>query len=63
MHPDQQCPLDPRLPRQREPLPNLTRLDCEIVDDGNTIIYIGRDPATLDIIEVGMIDKSSVKEF
>ena len=49
------CPLDPRMPKQREHLPNLTRLDCEISEDGNKLTYIGRDPKTWDIVEVGEI--------
>jgi len=49
----EQCPLDPRLPNQHEHLPNITRLACEIIEDGNAITYVGRDPKTWEVVEVG----------
>ena len=56
MNEQQECPLDPRMPPQREHLPNITRLACDIIEVCGMITYIGRDPRTWEVVETGNIE-------
>ena len=58
-HPE--CRLDPRMPPQREHLPNITRLACEIVQDGKRISFVGRHPKTLEIVEAGEFERTKIE--
>ena len=56
MHPEI-CNLDPRIPVQREHLPNIRRLAAETVEsEDGTITITGRDPETWEIVEIISFD-------